>query len=129
MIARIFDQKRRRYLIIGAGCALLNNLILIGGDALGLHVLICVTLTFVFVLPASYVAHACWTFEQRPSWLTFARFIGGSFSSLLVASVAIWSLHGLLGLPMWITAPTSTVIMVMYNYVLAHWAIKRPSLQ
>jgi putative flippase GtrA len=114
-----------RYLVVGAFCALLNNAILVGGDAAGLHYAICILLTFVLVLPASYLVHAWWTFRVRATWAAFGRFIGGSISSLAVASFAVWLFKGALGLPMLIAAPLATVAMTIYNYLMARWAVTR----
>lgn len=114
-----------RYLVIGAVCALLNNLILIGGDATGLHYAMSIMLTFVIVLPASYLAHACWTFDIALSWTAFGRFIIGSVSSLFVASFAIWLFFALLDLPMVVSAPSATIAMTAYNFAMTRWAIRR----
>ena len=124
------DQLREpsRYLAVGAVCALLNNVILIGGDSIGLHYSLSILLTFVIVLPASYLAHAWWTFRTPANWSAFARFLGGSLSSLVVASFAVWLFRGFLDLPMLVAAPLATVAMVLYNYAMAKWAVARRSL-
>lgn len=113
-----------RYLVIGAVCAVLNNVILIGGDAAGLHYAACVLLTFVLVLPASYLAHACWTFDVPLSWIAFGRFVAGSIASLFVASFAVWTFRGLLLMPMAVAAPLATVAMTAYNFVMTRWAVR-----
>lgn len=117
-----------RYLLVGAVCALFNNIILIGGDAAGLHYSLSILLTFALVLPASYFAHAWWTFGAPASWPAFGRFIAGSMSSLLVASFAVWLFRGLFDLPMLIAAPLATVAMTAYNYLVAKWAVTRSRL-
>lgn len=116
-------REPRRYLVVGAICALLNNIILIGCDAAGLHYAISILLTFVLVLPVSYFVHARWTFRVPPSRLAFSRFIGGSVSSLIVASFAVWLFRGELKLPMLIAAPLATLAMTIYNYLMTRWAV------
>jgi putative flippase GtrA len=118
-----------RYLVIGAVCAALNNVILICGDAAGLHYVASILLTFTLVLPASYLAHARWTFDVTLSWTAFGRFVLGSFASLFVASFTIWAFRGALFLPMIIAAPLATVTMTVYNYIMTRWAVRprRPS--
>lgn len=120
---RTFLREPSRYLGVGALCALLNNVILIVGDAAGLHYALSILLTFVLVLPASFLAHAWWTFRVPPSWQTFARFLGGSVSSLVAASLTLWLFRGVLDLPMVIAAPFATVAMTTYNYAMAKWAV------
>ena len=112
-----------RYLTIGAGCALLNNAILIGADLAGLHYAAATALTFVTTVPLAYGAHALWTFGAPLSWRGLARFVAGSVSSLVVAAVIIAALRGALGLPMLLAAPLATAAMVLYNFVVARWAV------
>ena len=112
-----------RYVIVGTVCAVLNNVVLIGGDVAGLHYALSILLTFVLVLPASYLIHALWTFRTAMSWHAFRRFIGGSVSSLVVASFALWLFRGALQVPMLAAAPLATVVMSVYNYVMARWAM------
>ncbi len=101
----------------------MSNLILIGGDAAGLHYAFCIALVFVIVLPISYLAHAFWTFESRPSWTAFGQFIVGSITSFLAASVMVAALRGGLMLPMIIAAPVTTVVMTIYNFLMSKWAV------
>jgi putative flippase GtrA len=120
----IFSREPGRYLFVGVLCAVLNNAILILGDWSGLHYLVSVLLTFVLVLPMSYLAHAWWTFRASASWLAFGRFMAGSISSLIVASLAVGALRGGLGLPMIVSAPLATVAMIVYNFVMTRWAVR-----
>lgn len=122
MVAHL-SQEPNRYVMIGAVCAAFNNLILIGGEAAGLHFVASILLTFILVLPASYFAHAFWTFDVTLSWSAFARFLLGSVSGLCLASFTIGMLCGPLSLPMILAAPLATIIMTVYNYMIARWAI------
>jgi putative flippase GtrA len=115
-----------RYLVIGLGCALLNNAILIGADLAGLHYTAATLVTFVTTVPVAYFAHALWTFSATLSWAGFLRFVAGSLSSLLVAAATIALLRGALGLPMVIAAPLATVAMTLYNYLMTRWAVRVP---
>lgn len=117
-------QASIRYLIIGTGCALLNNAILIGADMAGLHYAGATALTFVITVPLAYGAHAVWTFEAPLSWRGLARFVAGSLSSLVVAALTIATLCGAIALPMVLAAPLATAAMVLYNFVMARWAIR-----
>lgn len=128
MLSRFgFGGEPNRYLVIGAGCALLNNAILILGDRCGLHYASSLMLTFALVLPASYLAHASWTFKAPVRWAAFGRFIGGSVSSLAIATCAVGILSGALALPMTIAAPVATIAMTAHNFLMTRWAVKRCS--
>ncbi len=113
-----------RYLAAGIGFAALNNVLLIGGDWSGLHYGACIALTFVVSVPLSYLVHARWTFRTSHGWTGFARYLGGSVSSLVIAAFAVWFFRGLLGLPMLAAAPLATVVMTVYNYIMARWAVR-----
>ncbi|MFN4020096.1 MAG: GtrA family protein [Erythrobacter sp.] len=115
-----------RYLVIGLGCALLNNAILISADWAGLHYTAATVLTFVSTVPIAYFAHATWTFSAALSWHGFCRFVTGSMSSLMLAAAAVALARGAIGLPMVIAAPLATVAMTIYNYLMARWAVKVP---
>lgn len=124
MTALRLSREPSRYLVIGVTCAVLNNVILISGDFAGLHYAASVFLTFLFVLPASYLAHAYWTFDVALSWPALGRYVLGSLASLAVASFLIWLMRGVFGLPMVVTAPLATIAMTIYNYLMARWAIR-----
>jgi len=127
MLKRLLEYSQARYLLVGGVCALVNNAILIGGDAAGLHFTICVLLTFVFVLPLSYWIHARWSFGATTSWVGFGSFMGGSIVSLIVAGGAVGLYRGALGMPMIVAGPLSTVTMTIYNYLMTRWAVSRGS--
>ena len=74
---------------MGAICAVANNIILIAGDAVGIPYWALVPLTFVLMVPPSYVAHALWVFGVRTSWAAFGRYVAGTMSSLAVAALTI----------------------------------------
>lgn len=114
-----------RYLTVGAACAVANNLLLIGGAAAGLHYAVCFALTVVIVLPASYPAHACWTFGTAMSWGSFGRYLLGSLSAVVVAGLMMALLCGPLHLPMVIAAPATTAAMLVYNFLMTRWAVRR----
>jgi len=114
-----------RYLVVSGACAALNNLMLIAGDAAGLHYAVCVLLTFLLVVPIGYLAHASWSFAAAPSWRGFIHYIAGSSSGLVIASAAVAIFRGGLALPMVITAPLATLLLALYNYWMTRWAVHR----
>jgi len=122
------NRELRRYVLVGGLCALISNLILIVGDAAGLHYTVSIILLFIVVLPISYLAHACWTFDVELSWVAFGRFVLGSLSSFLVGSIVVAGLRGGLMLPMIVAAPLCTVAMTVYNFAMTKWAVTRERL-
>ena len=112
-----------RYLIVGAVCAALNNILLIGADWVGLHYSAAIALTIAITLPIAYFSHALWTFSSQISIQSFARFVAGSFSSVVVAAALVAGLRGWIGMPMLFAAPIATILMVLYNFVMTRWAV------
>lgn len=128
MLRRVLNSNKARYLSVGAACALAHNVILVSGDAVGLHYSLCILLSNLLVLPPAYLVHANWTFGAKPSWPRFGSYIIGSLLGLIVSAVAVWIYRGFLQLPMLAAAPLSTVTMVIYNFVMTRWAVHRDTL-
>lgn len=124
MLTALFNRTSARYLAVGAICAAANNVIMIAGDAAGMHYWAAVLLTFL-VVPPSYMAHALWVFGVRISWAAFAHYVAGTISSFGVMVLTIGLLRGVLLLPMVAAAPIATVAMVLYNYLMTRWAVYR----
>ncbi|XUU59500.1 GtrA family protein [Erythrobacter sp. HA6-11] len=112
-----------RYLLVGIGCALLNNVILIGADALGAHYLTAIALTLLITLPLAYLQHALWTFKCKATLAGFVRFVAGSLTSVLIAGALVALLRGVFAWPMLIAAPAATIGMTVFNYVMTRWAV------
>lgn len=117
-------REPKRYLVVGGACAVANNLVLIASDQAGLHYGLSILLCFVLVTPFSYFLHAWWTFDVPRSWIGFVRFVIGQLSGLLMASITIIVLKAGIGLPMIVTAPLATVIMMLYNFFVARFALR-----
>lgn len=115
----------RRYLTVGALCALVHNLIMIGGDFAGLHYLPATILSFAVVTPLGYFLHCRFTFRKARSVEGFLRFMAGiAIGYPLSLALMILFCSGL-GLPVLIAAPLATAILFVFNYLSAHWAIAR----
>jgi putative flippase GtrA len=120
---QLFAERTARYTIIGAICAVLNNILVIGGSFLGVGYVAMSVAAFSVVTPLGYLMHTSFTFRERPS-------VGGllRFSSAVATGVPIFILlmaifcSGL-GMPIAIAAPICTLICYVWNYALAHWTI------
>ena len=120
MIAR---TEPLRYLGVAAFCAALNNLVLIGGAALGLHYAVGLALSFVVVVAAGYLAHTAFTFRRPATLSAFGRYAGAMLAALPLSFVCLFVFCDLAKLPMWIAAPATTVVTVIANYALSRWAV------
>lgn len=104
-------------------CALVNNLVLIGGDMAGLSQLACVLAAWAMGGTIGYLWHHRLTFRAPPSLAGYRNMMAGTLLGLPLTYAIIAVLHGWLGWPMWLAAPVMTVIMVAYNYLNARLAI------
>lgn len=114
-----------RYLTIGALCAAANNALLIAGARAGLGVLVLTLLSVMSIGSFAYVAHARFTFRQIASWRSYRRFMAGTALGVPVAYAVLALLYDILHLPMTIAAPTATIVLLVYNFLSARFAIMR----
>lgn len=116
-------KRTARYTIVGAICAALNNLLIIGGNLLGAGYLAMSVAAFVVVTPLGYLMHTGFTFGEPPSVRGLLRLYSGAATGfpLFILLMAIFCSG--LGMPVALATPLCTVILYAWNYALAHWAI------
>lgn len=114
-----------RYLTVGALCAVTHNVIMIGADFAGLHYVLATLISFLVLTPLGYTLHCRFTFREACSVAGFLRFTGGIVAAYpLSLGLMVLFCTGL-GWPVLVAAPLTTVLLIVYNYVSAHWAIVR----
>ena len=112
-----------RYTFIGLLCAAANNVILILGDFVGAHYVPMVALAFAVVTPLGYLLHSSFTFGDRLSWIGLVRFTSGAAMGFPLSLLSMAILCTGLGLRVAIAAPIATVMLFLWNYASARWAI------
>jgi putative flippase GtrA len=121
---RSFVARSVRYTAIGAVCATINNLIIIAGDLLHIHYTVGVMAAFFVTTPLGYLLHCAFTFNATPSLQRFARFASGLATalplSLLLMAIFCSGLH----MRVAIASPATTVLLFIWNYACARWAIR-----
>ena len=81
------------------------------------------TLAFALVTPIGFLLHSRFTFHEPLRWRAFWRFSAGVASAAPVAFAAMILLCSGLGLHVAIATPIATLIVFLWNFVAAHWAI------
>lgn len=102
---------------------MLNNILIIGGAAVGVNYVAMSVAAVAAVTMLGYLMHTGFTFRERPSvrgLLRFSSAVATGFPLFILLMVIFCT--GL-GLPVAIATPLSTVILYVWNYALAHWAI------
>ena len=112
-----------RYILVGATCAALYNAVMILGEWAGLGYVTSSILSLVVVIPTGYLLHAGFTFGRDRSWSAFFRFAGSILAGFPISLLTVALLSGGAGLPMTIVAPIATLVLFVWNYATAHWAI------
>ncbi len=120
-----FAERTARYTIVGAICAALNNVLIIGGDLLGIGYVAMSVAAFVVVTALAYFIHTSWTFRERRSVRGLARFSAGVATGFPLFILLMAILCTGFGMPVAIATPLVTVVLFVWNYALAHWTIMR----
>ncbi len=118
-----FAERTARYTIVGAICAVLNNLLIIGGDLLGVNYVAMSVTSLAVVTTLAYIMHTSYTFRERRSDRGLLRFFSGVATGFPLFIVLMAILYTGLGVPVAIATPLSTVVLYVWNYALAHWTI------
>jgi putative flippase GtrA len=115
------------YCTVSGVCLVLHNLIIIGGDRLGVPMLLSVLASFCASATTGYLLHSRLTFREPLSFDAFGRYAGAMTANIPLAYVMIWFWHELIGLDMALASPIATVCMVGVNLLLVRWAILLPA--
>jgi putative flippase GtrA len=118
-----------RYLAVSLFCVLVNNLILIGFDKIGIHYGYSILASMAVLIPMGYVMQAKLTFSTSLNMRSLRRYALALIFNGPLSYLLLWFLHVLLRIDMIFAAPICTVILFLWNYLISNWAIRdRPSL-
>ena len=113
-----------RYTLVGIISAVLNNIAIILGDWFGVHYVVMSIACFVVVTPLAYLMHVGFTFREHGSWRGLLRFAGGLATAFPIFLLSMTILCTVLRLPVVVATPLATILVYIWNYILAHWAIR-----
>jgi putative flippase GtrA len=114
-----------RYLGVSGCCALVNNGLLIGLDAVGLRALGSVLVSAAVMIPLAYMLHTRWTFGTVAERAGFLRYAAVSMLNLPMSALLVLLLRDAARLPMIVVAPTVTLGLFCLNLLGARWSIAR----
>jgi putative flippase GtrA len=116
-------MKFPRYIIIGGVCALISNILIIGFARSGFNYFLATCLAFGPVLLVGYALHTSFTFETSASWLSFGRYTLSMLVNYPVWFASLYLFCNLFGVSVTIAAPATTIILFIWNYLSAGWAL------
>ena len=123
MAVRSLAERGWRYSLVGVTCVLLNYAIIVALSEVGLHYILAMLVAFAVVTPIGFFLHSRFTFGEPLRWPAFLRFSAGVASAAPIAFIAMIALISGLKLHVAIATPIATIIVFLWNFVAAHWAI------
>lgn len=119
-----------RHSIVGAVCAVMSLIIQSGSVMfLGLHYIVANILSFVIVIPLSYMLHQTITFrlDDYPSMRRFYRYAMQWVLLFIINLVLmIWFVDGI-GLSNPVAVILVTAVLYSFSYIVQRWWVFKPS--
>ena len=123
MSLRLTHSRPARYIVVGAICAVVHNVVMIVCDFLGFHYLPMNFVSFGIVTLLGYLLHSGFTFRGQLSIAAFLCFAAGLAVGFPISLLVMAILCTGLGIPVTIAAPSATIVLFVWNYASAQWAI------
>jgi len=114
-----------RYAVVSAFCALLNNVLLVGLVAGGVHYLLVACINLFVISITGFLLQAYIVFREPPTKKGFARYFAAMVANQLLWIASLHLLYDLMKIPMAVSGPTATVFFFIWNYVVTRWALRR----
>jgi putative flippase GtrA len=118
-------RKAGSYGAVSIVCFVLNNLLLIGMDALGQPLWLSLAVSATTMILLGFVLQSFFTFEAPLNWPAFARYTLMMLPNVPLAYGLLWLLHDRLSLTMLFAAPAATTLMLLWNAAGSAWALHR----
>lgn len=116
-----------RFVFVGAVCAALTNILVIGLVGCGIHYFFSTALAFVPVLCVGYALHTKLTFNSSASWPSFIRYTLAMLMNYPIWIISLYVLFDLFDVSISLAAPTTTALVFSWNFISSRWALLMPS--
>jgi putative flippase GtrA len=114
-----------RFLGVGLACAVMHNVVMIVGDAAGLHYAASSVISLVVVTILGYQLHSRWTYAgAERSRASFGRYALAVSANFPLSLAGLFVLVDLLGVSTPIAAPVVTVVLLAFNFTANRWALR-----
>ena len=123
--AREIVRKATSYGLVSLVCFVLNNLLLIGLDALGQPLWLCLIIAASVMIIIGFFLQAFFTFSVPFSGHAFWRYALMMSPNIPLAYGLLWLLNTKLDLAMHFAAPIATTLMLIWNAAGSAWALQR----
>lgn len=116
-----------RYTTISAICFVVQNVVLISSDLVGLHFEVAVLLSTAILIPSGFLLQSYFTFRTKRNWTAFFRYAAAMASNLPLSMALAWIFCGLLGWSMIVASPAISACLYIWNYISSGWALTQPA--
>jgi putative flippase GtrA len=119
------SRRAPRYIAVSLICVIVNNALLIGLDAAGVHYWVSVLVSAAVMIPLSFSLQARITYRTAPDWGQSGRYFAVMIVNTPCAWAILWAIHDRGGLAMVYASPITIGILFLWNYIGTGWAILR----
>jgi len=116
-----------RYIAVGAICAAMNNILLIGLCAVGFNWLSSAFIVCGPIIVVGFVLHTFITFKTKATLGAFLRYSAALLANYPILIIGLFLLCDILHLPVLVAGPVTTIALFAWNYVGTRWAIFKPT--
>jgi len=120
---RFVIERTARYGVVSLVCFIVNNLLLIGFDRMGLPLWLNLAISATLMILLGFVLQTSITFSAPLSWRALARYTLVMLPNVPAAFVLLWLLRDQLQMPMHYAAPIVTTLMLIWNGLGSIWAL------
>ena len=113
------------HLVVGAICALFNNVLIIGLAWRGCGY---VSATFIVFLPSlllGYFLHCFFTYRSSPNWFSLIKYACSMLANYPLWFFALYCFIDVLKAPIEAAAPLTTILLFLVNYMMAVWVFAK----
>jgi len=112
-----------KYALVGAAFAVLNMLLIILLDRVGIHYVVSILIAAATLIPLSYWPHVRFTYQVNPGFGSFLRYIGTQLVNTPITIVLMFVATEWLGMPVSIATPAVLLTLFILNLFSSYWAI------
>ena len=98
-------------------------------DYVGVYYGLSLLISTSILIPTGFILHCRLTFSVEQSWPAFWRYGGVMAVNMPLSFAFIWLIYDIIGLPMIIAAPVATVLLFVWNFLAARWAVNHRPLK
>ena len=108
---------------VSALCAFTYNVFMIAADAVGVSYRISLLIAFCINLVLGFILLRRFTFQRDANGRSFLAYAMGVTLNIPILMAFFWITIDQAHLPMWAAAPSSTVFMLGWNFIIARLTI------